>query len=261
MHSDGGGNHESSASEHHKCARLVSLAFLAAIATAGVGVAPVQAAIACLPGDGGNVYSVGPAKASTQGKEIEGVSGHFEGEALNPCSNGVGSTWLWVAIEGPNSFDIMQIGIGRPNTQTMGWYWTWGRNPDSPGCEGRSLVIPGVLRISNWSGAGATYKIVRDGNLWSFRINGLEKRLLGDFEICWRRNLAAWFGEAYNIGSDIGGTNQNHHSVTVDRYRVDDNQTWYSPGWTVGSSCRTRLDTPYFCTNVASDAQDMWTNR
>jgi hypothetical protein len=235
------------------CVQLVA-------ATVAVGPAVATHSIACA----GQIEThwAGQSRESSQGLDVTGIRATLEGQGIDPCTGAGGGTvtWLWVAIEGPCSECIMQVGLGRYQGETMGYWRAWGRNTDAPGCESYSHVSPGSYRLEDWSGNSAVYEISLSSGTWYYKIGGVTKYTVWDGNICWRNFLVDWFGENYNLGSAIGGTPLNFHNVTANRYRVLGDATWYSPGWGSGHCAIENPVPPYYCTKAGADQLNFWTD-
>lgn len=209
--------------------------------------------------------------------EVIAVSGELENQVLYTCTFDVGQnppgrvTWEWVAIEGAcggSGNCLMQIGIGRgSNSETMGWWWAWGRSPGAPGCSGKPNRPPGAVRFADWNIQRSTFQIVfvsaaQAPNYWSFRINGSQEKVVYDAAICWAPTTLDWFGETLNRGSAIGGTQSDPFLIGEARYRIPFDGTWYGPGWTRGTLCDIENPKPpYHCQKIADDSLNNWTER
>lgn len=206
-----------------------------------------------------SVHAVSQHKDPATGIDVTGIRATLEGQTIDPCTGpGNGTiTWIWIAIEGPCSECILQVGLGRAQGEVMGYWRAWGRNVDAQGCGNYSHVPPLAYRLSDWSGSSADYEISLGSGTWYYKIDGVNRYTVWDGNICWRNFRADWFGENYNLGSAIGGYNSNHHRVTVNRYRVGGGSTWNSPAWT-STGCDIWAD-PFKCITVGADQIDMWT--
>jgi hypothetical protein len=170
---------------------------------------------------------------------------------------------MWVAIEGDQSWSIMQVGMGRTtNTETMGWWRAWGRDHASPGCIAYSDVFPGATRISDWSGISAYYDVRWNyDSQWEFQIGGITRYSLPHSSICWDGKYADWFTETVNSpNSAMGGTAANPLNVTLVRYRSTQGTIWYKPNWNTSLDCTivNPSPPPYYCDKYASDALMYW---
>lgn len=218
------------------------------------------------------------AQKKVRSGEVRAVSGELENQVLYTCTFAAGEdppgrvTWQWVAIEGAcggSGNCIMQIGIGRgSNSETMGWWWAWGRSSSAPGCTGRPSRSPGAVRFADWNSLRSTFQVVYvEGGLvvpayWSFRINGSQKKVVSDDDICWAPTALDWFGETLNRGSAIGGTQADPFLIAEVRYRIPGDATWYGPGWSGGTLCDIENPKPpYHCQKIDSDSLWNWTQR
>lgn len=211
----------------------------------------------------------GHRKASTQGKRIDGIRAEIQAESIALCTGSTAAarnSYIWVAIVGSCSHCILQLGMGRAEPQqAMGWWWAWGRNKEAAGCENYTNVAPGVQRISDWDARQVRYEINRvlssTISLWVFVIDGRQKKDLSEVQVCWANMLADWFGEAMNRGSAIGGFALDPIDVSANRYRVQNDATWYTPAWTVGSRCVfENPKPPYNCRAKAGDTLELWSH-
>jgi hypothetical protein len=143
--------------------------------------------------------------------------------------------------------------------------FAWGRDNNTPGCEGMQDVDPiGVdAGPAESSGGPLRYTVVHAGGLWNGYVGALREAYVLESRICWTPDDVKFFTEAKDLGDGHGGWD-------TDRLHFADTQALGTEGgsWTtlnLGSQCSTYAPVLnpdiYKCRIDADDPNDMsiWT--
>jgi hypothetical protein len=207
------------------------------------------------------------------GVQKHGAAAIIEGQTLNQCTNpgpfeGNG-TWAWAALgDGGGSNTILQVGTGRCReflnsdcTWNMEYYWTWGIDPEAPGCTGWARTLPTPFQANGWDGASHEYKVYHQSNAWKFYAGSTLLRTQPEADICWTPTIAWWFNESWDNGDALGGTSANHLRTSYMRYANTENGAFSYTGFSPSANCTFNPGSGRFCDIVSSTSYDAWTNR
>lgn len=132
---------------------------------------------------------------------------------FTPNQSGSGA---WVAIEGPRSNDIVQIGLWKCNTiglvcgngmdaGSVDWFYAWG-------VDGNPFMMPWPNKIALADTGTHEY---REGNFngnWTFFIDGQLKKTISDSFRTWSKTRVQQAVEGWNEGDQLGGTATSHQT-------------------------------------------------
>ena len=161
-------------------------------------------------------------------------------KVLARCTNpraGEGSTSVvWVAIQGPpsNAGNIVQIGYGTcyptqgagncPGTLSNHDFYAYGRDPNTPGCAGTSVIYPTGHWLSSFD--GGTYSVEEDANHdFTLATTNTTVFLAHSFS-CWTNQTVAVSTESWDYGDALGMTQPFPLPISLERFKTTPNEAW-----------------------------------
>jgi hypothetical protein len=208
---------------------------------------------------------------SRTSRELLGISGHISYADTPLCTN-VGNSnddvkgslsWVGLQIAGTR-YDIVQIGLSRCKdpfnptgcTQALSWFWAWGR----VNCPGQLDVIPAPRKFSAARTGTHTFEVHRTGTDYIFEFDGVAEEDVPRSAICWTPTSAAWLGEVWDNGDQMGLPFPSSQNYTAASYEASVGSPWTSP--TFSSPCYRQGDqADYSCGVTSGTAFQIWTDR
>ena len=142
----------------------------------------------------------------------------------------------------------------------------WGRDPEQPGCSGKTRVMPNV----GDKGPAPTdtgyhyYRVHDDGSFWRWDHwpkgqSLITVKSLADTEICGTQREGLTFNETWNQGDALGGSAANHYNYLSMTREVTVGGAWVA---SAGYTCYLwGAGPPYNCSTTGSQAWEAWTNQ
>lgn len=205
-----------------------------------------------------------------------GASGTIDGQDLNQCTSPdlfeTSGTFAWSAVQnGGWPETIVQIGIGKcrdPGNfgcgSDMRYLWAYGRNPNAPGCSGKSLRIPAPSSLSGYDGAAHDYKVYHKNNAWRVYVGNTEKTSVSESEVCWTPAEAVWFSETWDTGDALGGSVGNKLVTNSTNYANAENGGFFwtnFPGPFPNEACSAEPGGVRKCQITGAQKFQTWTDR
>lgn len=200
----------------------------------------------------------------------DGASANIEHQVLNKCSPPGGfevdGTFAYVNIQGPNGWDIVQVGQGdcrAPGACQVGGmrtYFGYGRDHNSPGCAAYTSVPP-ILPTVVW--LAGIHKIHHTANTWRLSVGGNLLMTIPEASVCWTPNAATWFGESLDWGDAIGGTATNKLNIFQMMHTQTEGGSFSYTSFNPSANCNVD-DTstpPFFCDIYGASSVSLWTAR
>jgi hypothetical protein len=190
----------------------------------------------------------------------------FPQMCTNPDPEEERGSFILLNLEGPPSgeWDIVQWGIGRceapdtecvPSTRDI---WTYGRTPSSPGCAGKSQVLPTPHIRPSFNG-GYTYQLRRTSTGgYNFSVHGETQVSPGPSAVCWTPSFISVFGETWDYGDAIGGSVSDHFNISSAKAQFSQDGAWQ--GLYVRCNAR-NAEAIFKCSNPADFKIGLWTDR
>jgi len=141
-------------------------------------------------------------------------------------------------------------------TGGMRYFWTWGRDPATPGCAGTLYVPPIPISLGAWGGTSQEFIVALASRYWKVYRGGVFQDQVAATNICWTRGLAMWQGEAWNKGDQIGGVAGDKYAISTARYQAVAGGAWLNPS--LVAPCA-QTNNPFYCEVGASDVVNTWT--
>jgi hypothetical protein len=139
----------------------------------------------------------------------------------NPTVSGSSA---WVAIEGPGSSDIVQIGPIKCSSaadvcgngmdrDVVDWFYAWG-------VTGDIFKQPWPNNLGRADTATHTYVVSLSNGTWSFKIDSITKKTIGDSWRPWHATRVQQAVEIFNEGDQLGGIASRHQTFRNAYYKV-----------------------------------------
>jgi hypothetical protein len=140
------------------------------------------------------------------------------------------SSSAWIAIEGPGSSDIVQVGLIKCNSAAsicgngmdeddVDWFYAWGN-------DGDPFNQPWAHNLGRADTSTHRYAVSIASGTWSFKIDGISKHTMGDTWRTWTGTHAQEAVEIHNEGDQLGGGPTTIQTFRNSTYHI--NSTTYS---------------------------------
>jgi hypothetical protein len=104
----------------------------------------------------------------------------------------------------------------------------------------------------------ATYTVVRSSTTVSMKVNGSTLESIAASNICWTSTGAAYYGEVYDTGDQMGGSVGDTQRFTSAIYEGTIGGPWFSAS--LSAPCAD-VHTPYDCRVLSGNSLEIWTDR
>lgn len=246
------------------------LRFVMALVVSGwLAVSLPATALAADYGECGDIQIVNRHSGWLLGGAKQGVRAVLDGQSLNVCQGGfpgtdiIRASFAWVNIQGPDGWDIVQIGRGKCYDGTgfsqcngkQNYIWGWGR-----GSCGLSKA-PSTVNLGAASTSSLTYIVQHNSTAWAGYVNGSVRAQVGNGEICWTPSAATWFTETWDSGDALGGSASNRYTINQMYYQNSRGGLYQSLNLDPGANCNIPGGGIYKCDITSSNSVDTWTVR
>jgi len=212
------------------------------------------------------------------GGQKHGASGRASATVLNLCTSPIGlSVDLSVYFSnitpttGSHFNDIVQIGYGKcrspncPDSNTLYYYWAWGRDDATPGCEAFADQSPLLWNAGTWASGAHTFGVNHVSNQYRGYVDGVIEASAPESGVCWTPAKALWFGETLDFGDQLGGVLASKLHVTLTTYQSSEGGTFTYTTFNASQACNYQIPgnppAPYFCDLTGTSSLDLWTDR
>jgi hypothetical protein len=209
---------------------------------------------------------------AVSGGQKHGTSGTVPGRVLSMCTGPgvpveIDGTFYFSNVEpAAGSFrDIVQIGFGQGRSPTlfngMRYYTGWGRSTSTSGCAGFSNRDPIAVDAGAYVNAQHDYKVYHQTNNWRLYVDSTQKLAVGESSICWTPGRSTWFGETWDAGDQLGGTQADHLPVTLMNYTNSEGGGFVFTNLNAAQACNYNADPPavYRCDITGTRSIEIWT--
>lgn len=205
------------------------------------------------------------------GGQKHGASGTVSGRVLVMCTSPgaveVDGSFYFSNVE-PNSGtfrDIVQIGFGQGRSPSLlgGMYYVygWGRSTATAGCSGFVNKDPLATQKSPYVNAVHDFKVRHASNAWRLYVDATQQVAITESAICWTGGRATWFGETWDAGDQMGGTDGSRMSVGSMNYSNTEDGGFVWTNLDAAQACNYSAAAPaaYRCDITGTRTIQVWT--
>ncbi len=208
---------------------------------------------------------------AVSGGQKHGTSGTVPGRTLVMCTSPgpieIDGSFYFSNVEpASGSFrDIVQIGFGQGRSPTLlgGMYniYGWGRSSSTAGCSGFSNKDPLATQLNAYDNASHDYKVYHASNAWKLYVDTTQKVGITESAICWTPGKSTWFGETWDAGDQLGGTQASHLPITSMNYANAEDGGFFWTNLDAAQACNYNAAPPaaYSCDITTTRSIDIWT--
>lgn len=161
--------------------------------------------------------------------------------------------------------DIIQIGFGQGRSPSvpggMYYYTGWGRSTSTAGCSTFANRDPLTTSAGLYDSAQHDYKVYHQTNFWRLLVDSTQKVAIGESEICWTPGKSSWFGETWDSGDQLGGSQSSHLPVTLMNYANAEDGGFFWTNFDAAQACNYSAAPPaaYSCDITDTRTIEIWT--
>lgn len=139
----------------------------------------------------------------------------------------------------------------------MHYYSGVGLTNTTPRCAGWQNRLPVATEHSGYTYADHIMKVYHHNNQWEFIADSTILRTFPESSLCWTPKTAVWFGEIWDYGDQLGGTQSTQQGVLLLSYTNSENGSFVT---TPSVSCGYGgSGAPWYCAVQGNSGFYIWT--